>query len=347
LTVSGVVDSKVWDRIGADIKKLSEVVVPPVDIDFDSFKPMAKLEKQFGYYTKFGQTKVVQSALNIISKYFNLGISLDEDGHFGRGSQSGINAYKKFKGLPQDGQVDELTWKWLHYDLEKAQEFDDVKINWYDNQTKIMRVRKSEVDLDVIMGRQPTQSLPSLYKELEEKPLLLTNGGLFGMKNGVTLSLVKDEGKEVTFGHYSKWALSQDYAGKIEVRGMYWFKQIDEYKNIKEAIGASPTLVIRGEKNVDTTGLDHGFLNYRHPRIIHGYDDEYIYVIVVHGRNSLKGYVGASIDELVDICLDLKLVDAINLDGGGSVAVCDKNGKRLDDNTSIRRVDNMVAYYKK
>ena len=352
LDVTGIVTERVADEINkALIEKRDKVENPatptkPDTSEFDNFKPLVKLIKPFGYYTKFGQTRPVQFALREIDK---LEYDIEVDGHFGRGSQSALNTYKKSKGLPQDGLVDELTWKHLHFDLWKKQENEDLKINWYDNQTKIIRVKKDEIDFDVIMGRQPVESLPSVWNRLEEKPLLLTNGCLYGMTNGKTLGLVIDEGREVEFGYYSKWFLGQAYSGDIKLYGGHWEKQINNgsLSHIKEGIGASPSLVIGGKKNVDLTGLDNPFITSNHPRLVYGLDDEYLYVIIVHGRQSIKGYYGENIEGLVDICLDLGLIDAINLDGGWSIMVLDKNKNRIDDSTSVRRVDNMVALFKR
>lgn len=345
LDVTGIVTERVADEINKALIEKRNKAEEPIDTsEFDNFKPLVKLIKPFGYYTKFGQTRPVQFALNEID---SVKYDIEVDGHFGRGTQSALNTYKKSKGLLQDGLVDELTWKHLHFDLWKKQENEDLKINWYDNQAKVVRVKKSDVDMDVIMGQGAVESVPSIYRRLDEKPMVIFNGGLFAMSNGNTMSLTIDEGKEITFGYFSKWMMSQTFDGELKLRGGHWEKQIGNYGNIKEAIGASPSLVINGEKNVDKTGLDNGFVVHRHPRIAFCYDDEYVYIIVVHGRNSLKGYYGANIDELVEICLDLGVKNGINLDGGGSITLLDGNGNRIDDNTSVRRVDNAIALYKK
>lgn len=342
LPVNGIVDE-------ATANKMNEVLIMisnsnpnegnNTPSDFDSFEPLVKLEREFSSYTKFGQSKVVQFCLD------ELGFELEIDGHFGNGSEYQLNKYKESKGLEKDGLVDELTWKWLHYDLEQKHKNEDLRINWYDNQTKVVRVKRSEVDMDVIMGNQPVESVYSVYDRLEEKPLLIFNGALFGMSGGETLSLVVDEGVEINWGVYSKWFMGQSFDGDIKLYGGNWEKQTHDgnLDHIKEGIGGSPSLIVGGKKNLDLTGLDYGFIHYKHPRIIFALDEEYVYVIIVHGRDSTKGYYGATIDELVEICLALGIVDAINLDGGGSITLLDKDGKAIDEVDGVRKVDNMIA----
>ena len=143
--------------------------------------------------------------------------------------------------------------------------------------------------------------------------------------------------------------MSEDKDGIINLRGMNWEKQIGNYKNIMQAIGASPSLIVGGERNVDRSGLqnDYGFLNEYHPRLTFGNDDKYLIFIIVHGRNSLKGYYGTNIEGLVSIGLKKKVKNLINLDGGGSIRVIDGEGNSIEDNPGNRLVDNIIVLVKK
>ena len=73
-----------------------------------------------------------------------------------------------------------------------------------------------------------------------------------------------------------------------------------------------PTLVRNGEAVKDVK--QHG----RNPRCVLGYYEPGHYVlIVVDGRS--KGHsIGMNLHEVIDVCLRLELVEAYNLDGGGS-----------------------------
>jgi exopolysaccharide biosynthesis protein len=68
--------------------------------------------------------------------------------------------------------------------------------------------------------------------------------------------------------------------------------------------------------------------------------------VVVHGRNLLKGYKGATLKELAEIGSQLGLTDLINLDGGGSIKVLDQNGIDIEDAPGNRAVDTMICFYK-
>ena len=328
------------------------IITPPVNSDFDSFKPMVKLEKQFGYYTKFGQSKVVQSALNIINKSKGITTVLAEDGHFGRGTESAFNAYKKSKGLPQNGLVDEISWKHLHYDLEKAQQNEDVKINWYDNQTKIMRVKRDEINFKMVKATKSVDSLINMMKTVDEEIIMACSGGLFGMSNGVTLSSLIVDGKIVTMGVYSRWAISQDVDGVLKLRGLNWENQIGSINKIVSAVGACPSLIVGGKENIDLTGIqsEPDYINNNHPRLCIGLDEEYFYFVVSHGRASLKGYYGENVYDMAKIGLAVGMIDMIMLDGGDSIQVRKgaKDGfERLDDTSTNRLVDNAVVLVRK
>lgn len=364
VTGSRVCTRAVAEQFNTLLVELESVAVEPetpVDLDefdqdeleekleiekFDKFTPFIKLRSKIYPNGKFGQSKPVQHMLNEVG-----GFGLTLDGRFGNKSVNALKTYKSSRGLSISGIVDKVVWKWLHFDHAEIQSKQNVLINWYDQQTKIMRVRKNDVELDVLLCKQPSEYPTSVYRRLDKKPLLLFNGGLFGTKNGVTLGYLKDGGKLITEGTYSKWVIGTDNLGNIDMFGMNWEKQNNNDSNIVDCIGASPSLVVSGKRNVDKTGLDYGFINSKHPRLCLGLDEEFIYVIIVHGRKSSKGYYGATIEELVDIGLDLNIEDLINLDGGGSI-IClgvNEEGKavRLDDNKGNRKVDNCVTLYLK
>lgn len=67
------------------------------------------------------------------------------------------------------------------------------------------------------------------------------------------------------------------------------------------------------------------FLDVRHPRTLIGVDDHgFVWLVAIDGRQ--PGYaVGMDFKELQRLCDRLKLRDALNLDGGGSVTMVVKN----------------------
>lgn len=291
------------------------------------------------YGARGGDVFAAQSLLN--KHDYNLAT----DGSYGPNMRKAVISFQRANNLTVDAIVGPNTWSALKRTVEPKN--DIVTSYWFDKQTKVIKIKKDAVKMEVELAKQPTETLHQLYDRLPKKPLLMFNAGMFGMSNGVTLSYVKSHGEEITEGIYSKYAICQYNSGKIDLQGMYWAKQIGEWQDIPDAIGAQPTLIINKEIRMDNTGLDYGFINYRHPRIAYGLDDQFLYVVIVHGRNSSKGYYGMTLKALANLGMKLGLTHMINLDGGGSIKVLDQNGKKLDDNPSNRAVDSMVTLYLK
>lgn len=94
-----------------------------------------------------------------------------------------------------------------------------------------------------------------------------------------------------------------------------------------------------------------GFFANRHPRTIIGKDAKgWIYYVVIDGRWK-EHSKGATIEETTAIARYLNLVDALNLDGGGSSTVWTKQGGVLNhpndngrwDHAGCRKVPNIVV----
>ena len=86
------------------------------------------------------------------------------------------------------------------------------------------------------------------------------------------------------------------------------------------------------------------FLDVRHPRMLIGVDDRgFVWLVAIDGRQ--PGYaVGMDFRELQRLCDRLKLRDALNLDGGGSVTMVVKNVivNRPSDPTGPRAVSDAI-----
>jgi Phosphodiester glycosidase len=98
-----------------------------------------------------------------------------------------------------------------------------------------------------------------------------------------------------------------------------------------DLLQAGPVLVTDGRAAADLASDGEGFgaasgqfdsdiTDGRYPRAAIGYDDTYVYAVVVDGRSD--GDVGMSLTELADFMTDrLGVTAALNLDGGGSATL--------------------------
>jgi hypothetical protein len=87
-----------------------------------------------------------------------------------------------------------------------------------------------------------------------------------------------------------------------------------ELAGVPTAIGGGPTLVREG-KAAEWPGL-----RLRHPRTAIGWNQEYLFLVEVDGRQ-LRLSAGMTLPELADYMVKLGCHEAMNLDGGGS-ATC-------------------------
>ncbi len=96
-------------------------------------------------------------------------------------------------------------------------------------------------------------------------------------------------------------------------------------ENVQTAFGGGTLLLKDGQK----TEITHD-VSGNHPRSVIGTnaDGTVIYMMTVDGRQNLSK--GVSLSQLSDICKEMGMVNAINLDGGGSTAMV---GKTLENNT--------------
>lgn len=96
-------------------------------------------------------------------------------------------------------------------------------------------------------------------------------------------------------------------------------------EDVQTAFGGGTLLLKDGQE----TQITHD-VSGNHPRSIIGTnsDGTVIYMMTVDGRQSVSK--GVSLSQLADICKEMGMVNAINLDGGGSTAMV---GKTLKNNT--------------
>lgn len=192
--------------------------------------------------------------------------------------------------------------------------------------TTIYKIRKTEIEkIDFAMCEQPSETLEHFYNRQMVKPDFLCNGGFFSLATGETVFTFIDDGKEVS--------INRNYLEGYGVKKNDLV--LDTYdKNYSDFISAYPVFMKNG--SVVNTGIASE-INYSARRTILGYDEFYIYIVIVE----LPGYTFSKIKAMLS---ELNIPNAINLDGGGSTRVL-VNGERKTEQVYSRPVDNVVAIY--
>jgi len=99
---------------------------------------------------------------------------------------------------------------------------------------------------------------------------------------------------------------------------------IPDLKGARMAIGGGPTLIRQGRplriNSNSPESYEFSSMLERHPRTAVGWNQEYLYLVTVDGRQETLS-VGMTLDELGEYLVGLGCTEAINLDGGGSATL--------------------------
>lgn len=154
------------------------------------------------------------------------------------------------------------------------------------------------------------------------KAKVAVNASYFNMKDLTPATFLKTRGKTLARTEESELARSNGLVmfkrrgRRIDIVSAVPADYARLTKGWKEAIAAGPVLIEQG-RNL-TADRRSSFDTTRHPRTMIGYDaDGWIYWVVVDGR-AAGNAAGATIPEMAAIARYLGLVEALNLDGGGS-----------------------------
>ena len=192
---------------------------------------------------------------------------------------------------------------------------------------KIPKVEIEKIDFDLC--KQPSETLESYYNRQPVKPALLSNGGLFNMKNGETYFNYKNDGATISTSDKGKEGFG------VVNNNQLAFGTIND--GFLDFVSGYPVLMKEG---VPFTTKEASDLDYNTRRTMLAYDNENVYLIAVENP-------GLTFRRMKEVLKRLKCTYAINLDGGGSTRIL-KDGKRATRGTSSNRpVDNVVAIYLK
>lgn len=124
--------------------------------------------------------------------------------------------------------------------------------------------------------------------------------------------------------------------------------RVSDWRRADDIVGGAGLLLWRGAEVRDWTveRLDvKGFVEARHPRTVIGRDREGdVWLVVVDGRQPDHS-VGMSLPELIAFCRRVGMVDALNLDGGGSSTMVVKGAvvNRPSDAVGPRPVSDSIV----
>lgn len=193
----------------------------------------------------------------------------------------------------------------------------------------VVEIPKDEIQsIDMDLCAQPRQTLKAYYDALEVKPAILCNGGFYSMADGDTVFNYADDGDII-----SADSIAQEGMGIVN--GSLTYGTIGQLPFI-DFVSGYPVLIVDGAK-ADTSIAPE--LNYKARRTVLGYNDTKIFVVAVENP-------GMAFSALQNLCQELCMTYAINLDGGGSTKILN-NGESLTSILYNRAVDNVIAFYLK
>lgn len=181
---------------------------------------------------------------------------------------------------------------------------------------------------------QPKETVMSWYNRQDDKPQIVTNGGLFNMSTGTNILSFVDEGKE------QNYKANFEGIGVISSNPAALIPGSDSEKDWKDFMSAYPVLVKNGKA---LTKFDKGNeLNYYAARTAIGVTKNGDVIILTVDKSNAQG--GMLFSKMADVFEEYGAWYAINLDGGGSVYKMEF-GKVTNEPTEARLVDN-VFYVK-
>lgn len=115
LEPTGIVDKDTWYRlvrIYISVRRLSELNSEGIRLE--------DISKQFPQALSVGSegdnVRVLQFFLSYISAFNDFIPAVNIDGIFGNATQEAVRAFQRYKGLPDNGVVDEETWNQIYYE---------------------------------------------------------------------------------------------------------------------------------------------------------------------------------------------------------------------------------------
>ena len=194
---------------------------------------------------------------------------------------------------------------------------------------QVVEIPKDEIrKIDFMKCKEPRQTLGDFYKEQEDKPNLLMNAGFFGMSSGEPcMTLIDDKIQR------SMDTSLLDGCGTLDDKKELIFSTFGS-EQWTDFISGYPVLMKNGKPTTISIAQE---INYNARRSILAENDENIYLIAIE-------LPGMNFKAMQSLLTDLKIKNAINLDGGGSTKIL-KDGISITSSSYNRAVDNVIAIY--
>ena len=187
--------------------------------------------------------------------------------------------------------------------------------------------------IDFAMCKDPKETLSAYYDRQITKPDIICNAGFFALKSGNTVFNYIDEFARKSSDKLYKWGI-----GTTDNTNLV-YGSIDDGTKYKDFMCGYPVLLDNGEIQDMSYAKDIAGAN---PRTALGYNQDYVYIVVVDGRQ--LGKPGMTLQELAEYMQSIGCMYAINLDGGGSSRL--HIGDRIVNSPlENRAVDSILAIY--
>ena len=198
----------------------------------------------------------------------------------------------------------------------------------YDHVTVFEMPKKQLERIDFALCEEPSETLKEYYDRQEEKPDLLSNGGIFHLADGQTYFNFIDEGDVVSGWHWYNMGMGI-VDGKLKYGNVSDEKWTDFVSGYPPLVEDSKALPITFAKEIDG----------KKKRKVLAYNADTVFLIEIWKP-------GMRFAEMQDMLLAMGVTHAINLDGGDSVMTL-VGGKAVNKPLYQRPVDNGVAIYMK
>lgn len=213
----------------------------------------------------------------------------------------------------------------------------------------ISRIDLNCKNIELITSQQSDQGL-TVSEFAEKYETAVAINGSFFRKDGSPIGL--------NISNFKRWGKSQDTRSRSFLACTANNHCIVDPKNNLAKINLKWKMAIAGwhyfnaksgkfecAKN-DKIGCSQSIFTDKHPRTMIGLDEKnnWLYFVVVEGRQLT--YSGMTMDQLAELATQLKLTQAVNLDGGGSSTMV-VGSERISDlpllQGSERKVGNAVG----